>query len=246
MRLVAHLTLAILLSGAPGCGLENAWTNCSSSSTGSSVEVSGSQTTPGSQGPGEQSGGGGATAKPEIDEPECTTDLCRGGYSVVSLPDVTASDLVSFVPQRPSATGEPAGLGVVGMPANLIAATSTQILSGPLLGYDVRVRFTPIAYMFDYGDGTVRSASTGGAPWSALGLAAFSPTATSHAYRAPGAYRASVQVVYSASVDFGSGSWRPVRGEVTSAATGYDIRIVEVATALVARTCDESPRGPGC
>jgi hypothetical protein len=53
-------------------------------------------------------------------------------------------------------------------------------------------------------------------------------------------------VQYAASVDFGTGSWRPVAGLVSATAGGYDVRVVEVRTALVDKTCAENPAGPGC
>lgn len=56
----------------------------------------------------------------------------------------------------------------------------------------------------------------------------------------------SVTVQYAASVDFGSGTWRPVTGFVTASTGGYDVRVVEARTALVDKTCVESPSGPGC
>ena len=55
-----------------------------------------------------------------------------------------------------------------------------------------------------------------------------------------------VTVQYAASVDFGSGTWRPVSGYVTSTSVGYGVRVVEARTALVDRTCVENPAGPGC
>ncbi len=55
----------------------------------------------------------------------------------------------------------------------------------------------------------------------------------------------SATVEYAASVDFGGG-WRPVAGVVRAASAGYGVRVVEVRTALVDRTCLENPRGPGC
>ena len=61
-----------------------------------------------------------------------------------------------------------------------------------------------------------------------------------------GGRMASVTVQYAASVDFGSGTWRPVSGYVTSTSGGYDVRVVEARTALVDRTCVENPAGPGC
>ena len=76
-----------------------------------------------------------------------------GGFLVVTPPDVTAADLASFRPARPSLTGEPTGFGIVGAPTNVVAAASEQYIAGTLLGWDVTVRFMPAGYVFDYGDG---------------------------------------------------------------------------------------------
>jgi len=164
----------------------------------------------------------------------------------VTLPDVTAEDLRSFIPALPTVTGEPLGLGVVGMPTNLVAASSVQLQSGPLLGFDVTVRFTPTGYRFDHGDGTSRTTTTGGSSWARLGVPDYTATPTSHVYGAPGSYCAGVRVVYTAAVNFGTGTWRPVTGAVTSAPAFYDVRVVVVRTGLVQRTCAEDPAGPGC
>jgi len=224
---------------------------CGSAITdGSSVEVGASATRPGTPGhsgggrernPGGPGSGGQAPAAPP-----CASALCRPGYGVIGLPDVTAADLASFVPAAPALTGEPLGLGVAGMPTNLVAAASTQLQSGPLLGYDVTVRFRPVAYRFDHGDGSGASHRVGGTTWASLGLPDYTATATSHTYAAPGIYRVTAAVVYEAHVDFGSGAWRPVQGSVTSSATAYDVRVVEIRSALVARTCLEDPAGPAC
>ncbi len=132
------------------------------------------------------------------------------------------------------------------MPTNLLASASEERIPGTVLGWDVTVRFVPVAYVFDNGDGTTTRAATGGSPWTSLGQGQFTPTATSHVYRERGTYGVSVTVEYAASVDFGSGIWRPVPGVVRAQAAGYDVRVVEVRTALVDRTCDEDPTGPGC
>lgn len=180
-------------------------------------------------------------------EPEDCGPLNRCiDYSVIGVPDVTLADIASFRPAQPTLAGEPAGFGVVGMPTNLLASASEQRIPGTVLGWDVTVRFVPVAYVFDNGDGTTTRAATGGASWAALGQGQFTPTATSHAYRARGTYPVSVTVEYEASVDFGSGTWRPVPGVVRAEAAGYGVRVVEVRTALVDRTCVEDPTGPGC
>jgi len=162
------------------------------------------------------------------------------------LPQVTVADLASFVPARPGLTGEPFGIGIVGMPANVIATAAEHRIPGRLLGYDVVVRFVPAGYVFSYGDGATRTTVTGGAGWAVLGQPQFTPTATSHVYRARGVFTVSVVVRYAASVDFGSGVWRPVSGFVNAPSGGYPVRVVEAHTALVARTCLEYPPGPGC
>ncbi|NII96490.1 hypothetical protein FHS06_002660 [Microbacterium halimionae] len=199
-------------------------------------------------GSGSDSGGGGANQQDSPAEamPECTTELCRGGYMVVGLPDVTLADIASFVPARPTLGGEPAGLGVVAMPTNVVASATEQRMAGTVLDYDVTVRFVPQRFVFDYGDGSTNAAQTGGSSWQQLGQPDFTSTPTSHAYRAAGTYTASVTVEYAASVDFGSGTWRAVPGIVESTASGYGIRVVEVHTALVDNTCQENPAGVGC
>ncbi|MGP3535046.1 hypothetical protein ACTU3I_09655 [Microbacterium sp. RD1] len=162
------------------------------------------------------------------------------------IPAVTARDLASFAPARPALSGEPEGVGVVGMPANFVAGAAAQTLTGTLFGRAVAVRFTPASYVFDYGDGTQLRSSSGGTSWSDLGQAQFTATSTSHAYAQRGTYIVSVTTDYTAEVDFGLGAWHPVTGVVSSTTGGYPVQIYEVRTALVDKTCAENPAGPGC
>ncbi|MFD4960805.1 hypothetical protein [Microbacterium sp. NPDC058389] len=158
---------------------------------------------------------------------------------------MTLADLVSFRPAMPQLAGEPAGFGVVRMPTNFVAAASPQDIPGVLLGYPVTVRFVPVAFIFDYGDGQTLRAPTGGVAWSASGSPQFTPTDTSHVYQDRGTYASRVTTEYSAAVDFGAG-WRPVDGVVTARTGDYPVQVVEVRTALVEHTCTEDPHGPGC
>ncbi|MBW9108809.1 hypothetical protein [Microbacterium ureisolvens] len=217
-------------------------------SRGEQVDVSGQGSQPGKATNKEPRSDSGAAPRTEAPvEPEDCGPLNRCiDYSVIGVPDVTLADIASFRPAQPTLAGEPAGFGVVGMPTNLLASASEQRIPGTVLGWDVTVRFVPVAYVFDNGDGTTTRAITGGASWSSLGQGQFTPTATSHVYQARGTYPVSVTVEYEASVDFGSGTWRPVPGVVRAEAAGYGVRVVEVRTALVDRTCVEDPTGPGC
>jgi hypothetical protein len=254
VRVIAGVVLGMVLlsfTAAPafaagGCESNGYFNNCEVENSGSQIDIGAGITNPGTGDGGEVGGSdeSGDTGTAPVDD--CFMDRCDLNYTVVGLPDVTLADLVSFVPARPILQGEPAGLGVVGMPTNLVATASAQLIPGRLLDYDVIVQFTPAAFRFDYGDGTGQRSTTGGSAWSTLGQAQFTPTSTSHAYAVRGTYGASVTVLYSAAVDFGAGRWRPVAGYVEATTGGYDIRVVEARTALVDRTCVENPSGPGC
>lgn len=224
---------------------------------GDRVIVSGSTTASGADSGQAVAPGSGGTHDPQLwtrPDPGRVCDSGSGSCLAPELPaepvdpgfpEVTLADLVSFRPATPTLGGEPAGFGVVGMPANFVAGASEQQLAGVLLGYPVTVRFTPTAYVFSYGDGSTLRAASGGTSWEASGVAQFTSTSTSHVYAQRGTYATGVTIEYAAAVDFGTG-WRPVDGVVTARSADYPVQVVEVRTALVDRTCIENPRGPGC
>lgn len=264
--MLATLLVAALAVGTPfvstasPCTSTQVLVSACTSNSGSQIDIVGEQITP-QRPPKAGGGGGGGSGNSEAgpssgDEelpPGCV--LIGGGYAVCTpvegevapgIPTVYARDVQSFAPGGPSFASEPAGVGVVGMPANFVASASAHSVSGTLFGRPVTVRFTPSAYVFDYGDGTTGRSTSGGASWSTLGQAQFTPTPTSHAYGERGTYEVSVTVEYTAEVDFGIGRWLPVQGVVTSTSAGYPVEIFEVRTALVDKTCAENPSGPGC
>lgn len=243
------MIVLLLLSGGGGrelatCQGSGSWTStCSVSNSGSSVDISGSQTKHASKPKG--GGSNHAVPEPAPSPSTCLFDRCGLNYDVVLLRDVTLADLASFTPAKPTLAGEPDGAAIVGMPANLVARAAEQRIPGRLFDFDVTVRFVPAGFRFDHGDGTSRTATTGGATWTTLRQADFTPTATSHVYARKGTYDVAVTVLYRASVDFGNG-WRPVDRFVEATTAGYRVRVVEAHTALVDKTCLENPRGPGC
>ncbi|MDZ8172556.1 hypothetical protein [Microbacterium xanthum] len=188
----------------------------------------------------------GAEGDAEEATPDCMPGFCdRGNYDVFVYPTVTAEDLVSFRPVGPSIGNEPAGFAVVGLPTNVYASASEQTMTGELLGHDVAVRFVPVAFEFDYGDGTTSTSASGGAPWRTSGAPQFSPTETGHTYRQRGVHTVTATVVFDATVDWGHG-WRPVTGSVRAHSGAHVVEVLEARTALVDRSCAESPGGPGC
>lgn len=160
-------------------------------------------------------------------------------------PTITITDLARFAPPPVLAATEPGNIGIADMPANFVATATAETQDGVLFGIPFQVRFIPETYEYTYGDGTAATVTSPGRTWADLGQAQFTPTPTSHVYREPGTYLADVDVRYSAEVDLGGG-WQPIAGRVTTDGPAQEIRIYEARTALVARTCDEDPDGPGC
>jgi hypothetical protein len=97
--------------------------------------------------------------------------------------------------------------------------------------------------VYVHGDGTQRTATSGGATWAALGLRS-SATDTSHAYALRGTYTAQAR---SATPPSTTSARAGCRSTVSSIPTApIDIQILEARTALVDKTCVENPGGPGC
>jgi hypothetical protein len=162
---------------------------------------------------------------------------------------ITIRDVASFRPELAALASEPNGWAVRGLPANFFATGGTSIRTGSLLGTPADVRFTAVAFSFDYGDGSppLRTA-TAGAPWASLGSAEFTVTPTSHTYASSGTFTVTVLVDYAAEYRLGgTGAFTPIPGTLAIASAPKQIVVAESATtALVARDCLANPRGPGC
>lgn len=251
--LVTTLMIAASFAMSGQCtSAERAAGLCNVENSGTSVDIDG--TLPGSGG-----GGGGGSRWPDdranggsddgsgADEDECLSPHfgeCGYSYTVVTL-EPTLSDVASFAPDPLALIDEPDGVGIVGMPVNFVVDAAPHEQTGELFDLPVTVRFEPVSVLFVHGDGTSREAADGGRSWAELGLAQFSATSTSHAYADRGTYTASAVVRYAAGVDFGNG-WVEVPGLLEIPTSAMSIRILEVRTALVDRTCAEDPTGPGC
>lgn len=163
---------------------------------------------------------------------------------VGEIPEITLTDLEQFAPAPVTLSAEPSNAGIADMPTNFLGAASAHTQTGSLFGFPVTVRFTPVGYDYDYGDGTSATV-TAGRTWEDLGQAQFTPTPTSHVYTERGTYTAALSIRYSAEVDLGRG-WYPVAGQLTIPTAPQQVQIFEAHTALVAHTCTENPTAPGC
>ncbi|MFB7252247.1 hypothetical protein [Microbacterium sp. NPDC056234] len=176
---------------------------------------------------------------------EDPADPADPAETVPAIPPVTITDVARFAPDGALVVAEPDNVGVVGLPTNFVASASAQTVTGELFGYPISVRFTPVGFDFDYGDGSATTTATGGQSWAALNQAQFTPTATSHVYSERGEYTTAVDIRYTAEIDLGIG-WFPIDGELTSEGSAQQLRIFQAHTALVAHTCEQAPSSPGC
>lgn len=159
---------------------------------------------------------------------------------------VTISDVEDFGASSGSDVMEPNGWAILGLDANFYSSAKAHVVEGELLGEDARVRFTPVSWQWDYGDGSTRVSTTGGASWADLDLEEFEPTATSHVYDQRGEYEATLTVSFAAEYSFAGGEYIPIAGTVDLAAPTVTVWVGGASTVLVGADCNERPDGPGC
>lgn len=216
------------------------------------ITVERSDYDPGSPGSSHSTGSGSTWEAPpvrleaELGSSECEIKIdgfCRGAapakstdQEVSTTPPTLprfASDLEGFRPARPSITVQPAGWSLPRLPTNLVARASTHRQSGELLGWPVEVRFRPVAFHWDYGDGSGASTGQKGSTWNELGKRQFEPTTTSHVYRAPGSYRVVLFVEYDVDIRFDDDEFESLDGTVTAKASDVAVQVLTVSPLVV-------------
>jgi hypothetical protein len=193
-----------------------------------------------------------ATAGPTINL-VCTTPANCGTTTPVETDDaqpgrapVTLADIAAFHPVTGATELEPNGWAVVGLDANPFSTTQQHTVAGRLLGGAAEVRFTPLAWHWDYGDGAARDSTAPGRSWRSLNAAEFSRTATSHAYDRAGTYAITPNIRYSAEYRLAAGTWTPIAGTLTVAGQAVTVTVGTATTVLVGADCASNSSGPGC
>jgi hypothetical protein len=161
-------------------------------------------------------------------------------------PGVTLQDVAQFVPRSASIRSQPNGWAVAGAPVNLLTDAAAQVVDGTLLGRPAEVRFVPVAFMWDYGDGTTSTTAGPGASWRELGQPDFTATDTSHVYPSMGDRQVSLTITYSPSYRFDGGAWQQIPGTLPVRVGPVTIHVLQGSTVLVGGACGTPDAGPGC
>ncbi|WP_445443784.1 hypothetical protein [Clavibacter sp. km1a] len=161
-------------------------------------------------------------------------------------PGVTLEDVAQFVPRSASIRSQPNGWALVGAPVNLLTDATPQVVDGTLLGRPAQVRFVPVSFTWDHGDGTSTTVEGPGASWRQLGQQDFSPTDTSHVYPSVGDRQISLTIAYSPSYRFDGGGWQQIPGVLPVLIGPVTLHVLQGSTVLVGGACGSAHAGPGC
>jgi hypothetical protein len=161
-------------------------------------------------------------------------------------PGVTLEDVAQFVPRSASILSQPNGWALVGAPVNLLTDASAQVVDGMLLGRPAQVRFVPVSFTWDRGDGTSATVVGPGASWKQLGQRDFTATDTSHVYGSVGDRRISLTIAYSPSYRFDGGGWQQIPGTLPVLVGPVVLHVLQGSTVLVGGACGMAHAGPGC
>lgn len=128
-----------------------------------------------------------------------------GGGSVV--PVVSQEDFRSLgVRPLVAHLGPPGQWIPVGIDMIVWAESGVQVFEVEMFGQPVRVRATPVKYVWDFGDGTVLATSFPGRPHPSRDV--------SMRYVGQGWYEVSLVTVFSGEFSVAGGPWQPVQGTV--------------------------------
>ncbi|WP_228494467.1 hypothetical protein [Clavibacter sp. VKM Ac-2873] len=165
---------------------------------------------------------------------------------VAADPGVSLQDVAQFVPRDAGIRSQPKGWAIVGAPVNLLTDAATQVVDGVLLGRPAQVRFVPVSFSWDHGDGTTTTVVGAGASWKELGQQDFTQTDTSHVYSSVGDRQVVLTIAYSPAYRFDGGGWLPIPGTLPVEIGPVTIHVLQGSTVLVGGACGERNAGPGC
>ncbi|GAA2176610.1 hypothetical protein GCM10009784_23770 [Arthrobacter parietis] len=159
---------------------------------------------------------------------------------VITLEDFQSQPIIAA-----AVISEPNNFGLLGGHNNFWADVEEQEFAFETLGDQVRIRAWPVAYDWNYGDGTTRTTQTAGnaVPESDWLLV---ETPTSHAYGETGDYNLVLTTRFNGDYSVNGGPWIPIAGQAAVQSDPHLISIWRSDNRLVDGTCAENPSAWGC
>jgi len=168
------------------------------------------------------------------------------GSTVVETEAVTLDDIEHFNVQRGENVMQPDGWAVAGFETNFYSTASPHSVRGVLFKNRALVRYQPVGWHWDFGDGAHLDSDTGGASWDDLGQPEFTKTETSHIFDTTGAHHITLQIDFTAEYSYDGGTWTRIDGLLQAETEPIDAVVGSATTVLVGDDCTAEPSAPGC
>ena len=138
------------------------------------------------------------------------------------------------------------GFGYINRHTNVFVSVESQEFTETLLGIPVEIRVIPSEYQFDYGDGTVRTTHSPGAPAAESG--SFQDprslvdveTSTSHVYTQTGIFPVAVTTTFIGEYRLPGGAWTPISGTAAVPASPGEADIWKLDHRQVSGECRDT------
>ena len=118
------------------------------------------------------------------------------------------------------------GRTLINVPTNVYVVARATVIPTTVIGQPVRVRATPVAYDWAFGDGQRLHTADPGAPYPDL--------RTTHTYAAPGTLTLGLTTTYRGEYSVNGGPWLPVDGTAAVVSPALNLVVVAARSELVA------------
>jgi hypothetical protein len=167
-------------------------------------------------------------ARPALDEWVPAGQVCLAPQQAAGpqVPVVTAEDFRRLPLPAGRVHVQPgSGRTLLNVPTNVYVEAGVAVLPTTVLGSPVRVRATPVEYLWGFGDGGQLRTTDPGAPYPDL--------RTTHTYTAPGPVRLALTTVYRGEYSVAGGVWLPIDGTASVNSPAQPLTVVEARSRLV-------------
>ncbi|WGW13161.1 PKD domain-containing protein [Saxibacter everestensis] len=158
-----------------------------------------------------------------------------------TMPYVDQSDFQNFDLKEFRPLFQPDGWTVTQHRTNMYTNAEQHIINMTLLGFPVRVRATPVAFTWNFGDGGTTTTSQKGKP-----IAQGEDPAFYHVYAKPGNFGVVLTTHYRGEFSVAGGPWIDIDGQAAVPSEAIPIDVKRYHRYGVSENCSSNPAGPDC